>query len=189
MDGYDTSAEQLRARVEKIAEQISQQLAKTPAGEQFFFISDIVNAVENVVGDVVNVAEDAVNAAVNVAHNVVNAVENVGERVVHATEEAIHAVTAHTAQIVQGAQFVAATIAVVKGVVDLVGAEIVAEEKAGAKGGGKGSAAQLIQARRAIILEQRRSIISATAAKRNEIRSRVAAVAARISAASRSSGT
>jgi hypothetical protein len=190
MDGYDTSAENLRARVEKVAEQISHQLAKTPAGEQFFFICDIVNAVENVVGDVVNVAQDAVNEAVNVAHNVVNAVENIGERAVHATEEAIHAVTAHTQQVLEVAQFAVATINVTRAIVDFVGAEIAVEgtEKAATKGGARASAAQLIQARRAIILEQRRSLITSTQAKRNEIKSRIATVAARISTASRGSG-
>jgi len=93
MDSYDTSAEYLRTRVQKVADEISQHLQKTPAGEQFFFICDIVNAVENAVGDVVHVAQDGVNAAVNVTHNIVTAVENIGERAIHATENAVNAVS------------------------------------------------------------------------------------------------
>ena len=53
----------------------------------------------------------------------------------------------------------------------------------------RASAAQLIQARRAVILEQRRAIINATQAKHNEIRPRVATIAARIASANRNSGS
>jgi hypothetical protein len=190
MDSYDTSAEYLRTRVQKVADEISQHLQKTPAGEQFFFICDIVNAVENAVGDVVHVAQDGVNAAVNVTHNIVTAVENIGERAIHATENAVNAVTAHTQQIIEVANLAAATFKITQEVVDLVGAAIAQEAGgAAAKGGAKASAAQLIQARRAIILDQRKALISATEAKRTELKSKIDAVAARLSAASRSSSS
>jgi hypothetical protein len=190
MDTYDTSAEYLRTRIQKVADEISQQLQKTPAGEQFFFICDIVNAVENAVGDVVHVVQDGVNEAVNVTHNIVTAVENIGERAIHATEEAVHAVTAHTQQIIEVANLAAATFKITQEVVDLVGAAILQESAgAAAKGGNKASAAQLIQVRRAVILEQRKALISATEAKRTEIKSKIATVAARLSAASRSSSS
>ena len=105
MDGCDASAEYLRTKVQKVAEEVSKQLSKTPAGEQFFFLSDIVNAVENPVGDVVPIVQDAVNEA---AHNVITAVENIGARAIHATEVAINAGTAHTPQIIEVANFAAA---------------------------------------------------------------------------------
>lgn len=181
MDSYDTSAEYLRVRVQKVAEEISKQLSRSPAGEQFFFISDIVNAVENAVGDVVHVVQDGVNAAVNVAHNVVTAVENIGERAIHATEDAINAVTAHTQQIIEVANLAAATFKVTQEVVDFVGAAFTADAGAAAgKGAVKASAGQLIQARRAIILEQRKSLIAAAEAKRSEIKSKLFAISARL---------
>jgi cysteinyl-tRNA synthetase len=188
MNTYDTSAEALRARIQKVADEISVQLQKTPAGEQFFFISDIVNAVENAVGDVVNIVQDGVNAAVNVTHDVVNAVENIGERAVNATEEAIHAVTVHTRQILEVANFAAATYKVTIEIADLVGAVIHQETAGGtAKGAAKASAAQLIQARRSIILEQRKSLVNAADTMRTELKSRIDAVTRRISTAGRSS--
>src|SRR5262249_3020525 len=92
----DTSIEDLRARVQKVAEQVSRQLAKTPAGEQFFFVNDLVTAVENAVGDVVNVAQDAVNTVVNATHDAVTAIEFVGERIVHALDNLVDDATVQT---------------------------------------------------------------------------------------------
>jgi hypothetical protein len=187
MDPFDMSAEYLRTRVEQVAAQISQQVAKTPAAEHPFFISDIVNAVENAVGGIVHAAEDAVNEAVNVTHDIVNAVEHVGERVVTATERAVEAVTVHTQQILDVANIATDVVKTVQVTIDVAEAiGVVAETESGAHHRGPtasgASVSQLVQARRAAILEQRKAIINSHLAKRTEIKSKIAAVASRLAA-------
>ena len=194
MDAYDTSIESLRARVAKVAEEYSQQIRRVPGAEEAFFIGDIVNAVENVAGDVVNVAHDAVNAAVNATHNAVNAVENVvnnaahvaqniTHNVINATEQAIHAVTDHTQIILQATHLTAATFRITVEATDLIGG-FSTEAQSATKGGsaGKSSVTQLIQARRAAILQERTSLDGSALAKRAEIKDRIAGMRNRIAA-------
>jgi hypothetical protein len=194
MDAYDTSIESLRARVAKVAEEYSQQLRRIPGSEVAFFIGDIVNAAENVVGDVVNAAHDAVNAAVNATQNVVNAAENVVNNVahaaqnithniIHATEDAIHAVTDHTQFIIQTAQLTAATFRVTLEATDLIGG-LAAESQGGQKtpAADRPSVTQLIQARRAAILQERTSLVNNALAKRAEIKNGIDSVRNRLGA-------
>jgi hypothetical protein len=193
MDAYDTSLESLRARLSKVADDYVQQIRRIPNAETAFFIGDIVNAVENVAGDVVNATQDAVNAAVNATHDVVNAAENVVNNVAHvavnithnvitATEEAIHAVTNHTNLIVQTAQVTFATFKVTAEITDLIGVAA-AESQGGQRGAAPSgaSAAQLIQARRAAILQDRTSLVNSVLSKRTEITDRIAGLRARLS--------
>jgi hypothetical protein len=189
-DAYDTSAEYLRNRVEQIAQEITQKIqSRLPAGQvQPFFICDIVNDVEDAVNGIVNVAQDVVNAAVNATHDVVNAAENIvervvniGERAINATEEVVDVVTAHTQQIVQVANLATDAIKVATFVTEFVGAAQATEESVhSAHAAHHASAAALIQARRAAILQQRTTILNDISAKRTELKSKIAGVSVRI---------
>jgi hypothetical protein len=189
-DDYDTSAEYLRSKVEQIAQEITQKVqSRLPAGQvQPFFICDVVNAVENAVNGVVNATHDAVNAAVNATHNVVNAVENVaerainiGERVIHATEDVVDDVTVHTQQIVHVANLATDAIKVATFVTEFVGAAQAAEGSVpSGQAAPQASAAELIKARRAAILQQRTTVINDISAKRAELKSKIAAVSVRV---------
>ena len=191
MDSYDISAEYLRARVEEIAQEVTQQLQSrgiSAAAQQPFFISDIVHAVENAVGGVVNATHDAVNAAVNVTHNLVNVAENLGEHAIHATQNLVNAVTAHTQQVVQVANFATQAVRVATFITGLIGGELQLDRGGEASSTGmQASAAELIQARRAIILQQRTETINNIAAKRAELKGQIEAIAARLGRANRSS--
>ena len=191
MGVYDTSIEDLRARVQKVAEQVSRQLAKTPAGEQFFFVNDLVTAVENAVGDVVNVAQDAVNTFVNATHDAVTAIEFVGERIVHALDNLVDDATVQTDFIVVATHtlindVVTEPIALVGGPpigcsAPLYEAILAHRSKSeGLTAQAKASISALIQARRTAILRQRKTFMSAVADKRTEIRERIAFVSEKL---------
>jgi hypothetical protein len=182
MDSYDSSAEYLRSRVEQMAQEISQRVQTQNASGgavQPFFICDIVNGVENAVAGVVNATHDAVNAAVNATHDVVNAVAHVGERAIAATENAVHAVTAHTAQVVQVANFATDAIKVTAFVTEITGGILQQADATKAQAGTQASATDLIQARRTVIMQQRTSISNDIASKRSELKAKIAAVAAK----------
>jgi hypothetical protein len=197
MSPHATSAEYLRARVEKIAEQVSGQLAKTTSGEQFFLVNDVVTAIENAVGDVVNLAQDAVNVFVNAAHDVVTAIEHVGERAIHAAEHHINDATLQTDFIIvathqiindaatEGMQLVGGPFVGCSGEL-LEAVMAIGNETKISSARAKASVAVLIQARRATILRQREALMNSTRAKRIEIKSRTASIRGRIVARSSS---
>jgi hypothetical protein len=176
---YDTSIDDLRARVQKVAEQVSRQLARTPAGEQFFLVNDVVTAIENAVGDVVNVAQDAVNTVVNATHDAVTAIEFVGERIVHVLDNFVDDATIHTDFIVA----VTPTVTVFDGIEEtLIAGPPISSSAAlyeallahrNKSEGSKASISTLIQARRTAILRERKAFMSAVADKRTEIRARI----------------
>lgn len=193
MGVYDTSIEDLRANVQRVAEQVSRRLAKAPSGEQFFLVNDVVTAVENAVGDVVNVAQDAVNSVVNATHDAVTAIEFVGERIVHAIDNLIDDATVTTDFMV------AATDTIINDVVTepvaLVGGPPIGCSAAlyeailarrnkteGLTTEAKASVSTLIQARRTAILRQRKAFMSVVANKRTEIRARIAFAREKITA-------
>lgn len=185
MDAYDTSAEYLRTRVERLAEEITQQIkAQRPDTVVAFFISDVVDAVENVVGGVVDVAQDAVNEAVNVTHDVVNAVVDVGERAINAAEDAVQAVAAHAQQVVHVAKVATEIIQVVTLATDLIGGGEVPAGPSGQRGT-QASAAELVKARRTLIRQQRSEASNNLLAKRSELKARIAAISARVAASRR----
>lgn len=189
-DDYDTSAEYLRSRVEQIAQEITQKVQSRlgPGQVQPFFICDIVNDVENAVNGVVNATQDAVNAAVNATRDAVNAAENIveravniGERAINATEEVVHVVTVHTQQVVHVANLATDAIKVATFVTEFVGAAQVTEGGVqSAHGAPQASATELIQARRAAILQQRTNVINDISAKRAELKSKIAGVSVRV---------
>ena len=187
----DMGAETLRITLEKIAEKVSQRLTESSAHAELFAVSDVLTLVEQRVGDVVHTAEDFVSKALDFAHDLVNALENAGERMANVTEHAVHAITVETQQVVGAAKVVTAaqtTITEVTfvGITVGVGAgagmtdEPGLRSSAGGKGVPRASIAQLIQVRRALILEQRKAIIAGILAKRDEINAQVFAVATRI---------
>jgi hypothetical protein len=190
MPDYDTSAEYLRNRVEQLAQEISQraQSRVAPGQVQPFFICDIVNGVEDAVNGVVNATNDVVNAVVNAAQDAVNATENIaeravniGERAIDATEEIVNAVTAHTHQIIQVANLATDAFKVATFVTDFVGGGTTDEGRQEShQGAAHASAAQLIQARRTAILQQRTAIANDIAAKRAELKARIAGVSVRL---------
>lgn len=196
MDQYDASAKSLTARVERIAEQISQQAQRRAAHIEPFFIDNIFNAVENAAEDVANAVGDGVNAVVNATHDAVNAVENVGKDVInatddaiHATEEIIHAVTNHTDFIHEIGNLALEAVNITPEVADFVGfsATVEGEEKVktstASHGEAKASAAQLLQMRRTLLREKNKALTAQTAAKRSEIKDKIASIRAGIAAA------
>jgi hypothetical protein len=96
MDESRTSVDLLRARVERIAEQVSRSFQESLSAENPFFINDVVTALENAVGDVVHVAQDAVDQALNATRDVVNTIEHIGERAVEVTENLLNDATLQT---------------------------------------------------------------------------------------------
>jgi hypothetical protein len=196
MDQYDTTAGALRTRVEQIAERISQQAQRNAATIEPFFIDNIVHAVENAAGDVADAVGDAVNAAVNATHDAINAVEDVGKDVinvtadaVHATENIVDAVTEHTDIIHNIADVTLEALDVTPDIVDAIGFAPVVEGQdkatAASRAAAKASAAQLIQLRRSLLREKRRSLVTRTAAKRAQIKEKIAAVRESFAVASR----
>jgi phage-related protein len=199
MDQYDTTAESLRAKVQQLAEQISQLQAKRGAAvAEPFFIDDIFHAVENAAGDVANIVGDAVSAAVNATHDAINAVENVGKDVInatddaiHATENIIHAVTDHTDVIHNIANVTLEAIHITPEIADFIGftPAVDTQDKATAasQAAARASAVQLLQARRALLREKSKSLSARTTAKRAEIKEKIEAVRDSIAAAKRRS--
>jgi hypothetical protein len=194
MDQYDTMSKSLTARVERIAEQISQQAQQKTTIIEPFFIDNIFNAVENAAGDVANAVGDGVNAAVNATHDAVNAVENIGKDVItatddaiHATENIVHVVTNHTDFIHEVGNLTLEAVNVTPDVADLVGLSplVESDEKvsAASQAAAKASAAQLLQVRRSLIREKHKALAAQTATKRSEIKNRIASIRASITAA------
>ena len=189
-DDYDTSAEYLRNRVEQLAQEITQKIQSrvTPGQVQPFFICDIVNGVEDAVNGVVNVAHDAVNAVINATQDAVHATENIaeravniGERAINVTEEVIDAVTAHTHQVLQVANLATDAFKVATFVTDFVGGATPSEGRPeSGQAASQASAAELIQARRTAIQQQRTAIINDVSAKRAELKSKIAGVSVRL---------
>jgi phage-related protein len=199
MDQYDATAKSLTARVERIAEQISQQAQRNAATVEPFFIDDVFNAVGNAVGDVANAVGDAVNAAVNATQDAVNAVENIGKDVINVTDDAInateniiHAVTDHTDIIHNIANVTLEALNITPDVADFIGFAPIVEAKdkvaAASQPAVKASAAQLLQVRRALLREKNKALAAQTASKRTEIRNKIASIRASIAAAKARSG-
>ncbi len=191
MHQYDAAAQSLTAKVEKIAEQISQQALRNAPGVEPFFIDNVFQAVENAAGDVADSVERAVNAGVNATHDLINDVATLVHNaatqdvIIHATGDLVQVVTDHTAAIHNIANVTLENVLAVAtpGLLDDVGfAPDIEGQKATAasRAQARASSAQLLQARRALLREKSNALSAQTAAKRTEIREKIAAARERL---------
>jgi phage-related protein len=175
-----TTTEDLQARIQRVAESITQQVARASGGEVAFFFDDIVNVVGDAVEFVVGGAEDVVNAVVDVATEVANVADvavDVVQNVVDVAEDAVNAVN--------NVACLAADIADIFG--GAIGIAPEAASQAPSRAGLTGaSAAQLVRERRAEISRMRRIKQENIRTRRSALRNKVMTLVRTARARSRS---
>jgi hypothetical protein len=171
-NSYDTTMEALRARIERVADRISEraQMARDPKqhpdteGVAVTTIDQNVNGI----GEIVTSLHDLMNQLVNVTVDT----SMVGDEV---KVQLVNAATAQTEITLEAAQAIVDAAHVAE---DVAGADF-STMQGGAEGGepgaDRGSAAQLIQARRKAIEGRRKALRDRILAKRREIKGRIEA--------------